>query len=83
MYVLFQILILVLFVFGGTLAKQYCFPERSLMFPQADYEYQFTRPAGSMYDIMKEVGALPDTSGKYFITNLSFLLTRDTRTRFI
>lgn len=44
------------------MAEQYCFPERNSMFPQNGYEYQITKPAGSMYDIMKIVGALPDTS---------------------
>ena len=70
MYVLFQILILVLFVFGGTMAEQYCFPERNSMFPQNGYEYQITKPAGSMYDIMKIVGALPDTSGKFILSQI-------------
>ena len=70
MYVLFQILILVLFVFGGTMAEQYCFPERGTTFQQDGFPYQFQKEKGSMYDAMKEVGALPDSSGKFILSQI-------------
>ncbi|XP_063677611.1 uncharacterized protein LOC134813695 isoform X2 [Bolinopsis microptera] len=57
-----KILILVLFVFGGTLAERYCFPATDTTFLQESFQYHFTKDASSLYDIMKEVAALPDSS---------------------
>ena len=52
------------------MAEHYCFPERGTTFQQDGFPYQFQKGKGSMYDAMKEVGALPDSSGKFILSQI-------------